>query len=160
MVSTLSDLDRVEVYSGSAWQRLAHYSATGRTVVRVSRATNLAVATLTDTSLTWTIEDSDVDGFIPAGSDMFTVPAGLGGLYGYDLRAVYSAPTGGQNTISIFKNGVRHTTQLCSNDFTAAGSGGTILLAAADTMQVTLYQGSGFTLQVNPASMTLMRLGI
>lgn len=67
MMIVETDTDRVLVYDGSAWQRLAYYSATGRTALRLRRVANQSIATATTTDITWDTEDADSD-------TLFTAP--------------------------------------------------------------------------------------
>jgi hypothetical protein len=67
--------------ASNASQRIAHYSSSGRTGVRLRRAANQSMTNATLTSVSWDTEDVDSDGFISVASTTITIPAGLGGLY-------------------------------------------------------------------------------
>jgi hypothetical protein len=79
--AVLLDTDRLVVSDGSAWQRVGHYSASGRTGCRVRRVAVQGIGSGSATAIIWDTEDHDSDGFISVASPHVTIPAGLGGLY-------------------------------------------------------------------------------
>jgi len=151
MVSAITDDNRIEVYDGSAYQRIAHYAASGRTQVQLRRAANQSMTNSTYTSVSWDTEDSDADGFITATSSTLTVPSGLGGWYIMEFNATAQASatytdlgvrlvkTGSNVAVWPFY-GISYTPNIGDSLVQAHWSGP---LAASDTIVWQLFQTSG-----------------
>jgi hypothetical protein len=80
-----TDTDRVLIYTGAAWVRVAWNTAAARTGITLRRAAVQTVATTSVTNVSFDTEDFDSDGFIAVTSATVTVPANLGGLYSLSL---------------------------------------------------------------------------
>jgi hypothetical protein len=159
----VTDSDRLEIYSGTVWLPGPPWSATGRVGFRLTDATNRSIPTGTGTytSLTFATEVTDTDGFIAAPGTTITIPANRGGLYiGYCTHTWASSP--GANSVAQFlKNGATNagrvpigagTQSLVSTIYFCAA------LAAADTLQIQLSQGSGGAINVNPSEWEMWRI--
>lgn len=155
-----TDTDRFLIYDGSAWQRVAWTSATGRTWVSVSRSTNQSIPNVTVTPISWTTEAADLDGFITATSTTLTVPAGLGGLYGFDFRYTYASAITGENAASVTLAGTLRDIGRHADNTAEGHNTGFLVLAAGDTLTFNVYQASGGAKNVTAASLKLARLGI
>lgn len=154
-----TDTDRIMIYNGSAWVRLAHYAAAGRTGVIVRRAANQSINDTTSTDISWDTEDFDSDGSITVASGTITVQAAAPGLYEIHgtvrLAGTSSAGVSTTNhiTVTIVRGGVTlHFTGPLTSDATYSDgsdlwvkipSVGPIDLTAGDTIKVSLYHNTG-----------------
>lgn len=164
----LGTLDRVEIFEtdtgrvlrwdGTAWIRTQHVSAAGRTGASVRRATNQSIPNGTLTAITFPIEDFDSDGFIAAGGSLFTIPAGLGGLY--SVLATASIPSGGvAGYLVVVVNGsITYSSGGIDWSVGQVGVSWPLSLNAGDTLDVRVLQSSGVSRNLNPASVGLYRL--
>ncbi len=119
----------------------------------------VAVPTGTFTDLVWSSESVDSDGYC-SNSATITVPAGRGGLYSIAVRAVMASSVAYNLTpgIRILINGNTWDFPVfgAAAYFTATA---VIPLAAADTVKVQVYQGSGGSINCNSAEIHLRRVG-
>jgi hypothetical protein len=160
MVCVVTGTDTLYAYDGAAWQRIRHYSSSGRVGGTWTRATNLSCANASFTDLTFTAETADSDGFLTPTSATLTVPSGLGGLYAYDLSFTW-ASTPGTAGVVVFKGAsVLHGIQSAYTASNITGISGTVLLAAADTLKFQVTQNSGGALNLNPATFHFYRIAI
>ena len=151
---------RLYVYDGSASQRVGHYTSAGRTGGIWTRATNQSISNVTDTTVTFTAETADSDGFLTPTSGTITIPSGLGGWYAYQFRGTLS----GSPTATAVRCLVNGTTNVDNRTIRGSDSAiaisGTILLAAGDTFVVQVFQSSGGALNLNPATLNFVRLAV
>lgn len=170
MVIYETDTDRVMVYDGSAWVRVAAGTTSGRTGCTLRRSANQSITTDTKTNISWDAEDVDTDGFISVTSTTITIPAGLGGLYSITANVHSASAFGAAAAMYIYCAGSAVqivTTGSSSNDngFPTVSSRNyigcaTVLpLAAADTCVVGFYQNTGVSMNVQ-ARLSLYRIGL
>lgn len=141
MFNYVADADRLEVWDGSAWVRIATGSETGRTGCLLRRSSNQSISNSSITSVSWDTETADTDGFIAVTSSTVTIPSGLAGLY--HITAVHSLDTiPTTHMMRIIAGGNNY-------DFHGGGGSGRIAasimvpLAGADTLATQCYQSSG-----------------
>lgn len=87
MVVAVTNRDRLELYSGSAWVPGPNWSSTGRVGGRWRRTSGQSIGTA-GTVITWDTEDIDTDGFWSSGANI-VVPSGLAGLYAIHCSALF-----------------------------------------------------------------------
>lgn len=108
--------------SDTTWQRIAHTAAVGRTGGhwRQSQGINTTWAT----ALGWATEDYDTDNFIVAGGSnrIFTIPAGLGGLYMATLRTDSQNGSGSGQVVIQWTTAAYGVTQDVGESGAAVGS--------------------------------------
>lgn len=150
--------NQLEIYDGSAWQRVAWYGTAGRCGGSWSRSTNLSVNDSTTTDLTFTTEATDTDGFLTPTSQTLTIPAGLGGIYVVDLTYTWFAGPN-QGVTFAYKNGSVHHALFHGGNATV-GASTVMVLAAADTVKFGVFQNSGGALNVTNATLNFYRIGI
>ena len=150
-----SDTDRITGFDGTAWQRLAHWSATGRTGTRLRRVANQSIPNSTLTNVSWDTEDADSDGLISVSSDTITVPSGLGGLWIVRATILLSGSSG-DGSLSIQVNAVNHTTTIRNTSNATATWFGVI--GDAQTIKVPVFQASGGALNLT-GDLIAMRIG-
>ena len=156
-VIAVTDADRLEAYSGSAWVRLGPaWSSSGRTGCVLTRTANQSISsgTGTFTAISWDTETSDPDGFITATSDTLTVPSGLGGLYNITSTVTWASSPGANSSLEVllgaaevYRVPIGAGTQMTSCSISLAG----IAIAAANTIKVRVSQGSGGAINVTAA---------
>lgn len=154
-----TDTDRLLVYDGAAWIRTNQYSAAGRTGVTATRATNLNVNNTTVTQVTFTAVTFQSDTFITVTSGVFTIPAGLGGLYSIAFQASLSVNVGtqGEGLITI-AGSVSRTYQIGGAGLSVITGSAELPLVAGDTITFSAYQNSGGAGNLNPASAEIWRV--
>lgn len=149
-------LGRLVFDSGSALVPGPAWASGGRVGWKLADSTNRSIptGTTTYTALTFATETTDTDGFFSAPGTTVTIPTGLGGLYVMTASATWASSPGANSVITFIVNGatgyrfpIGAATQmtLCS---ISVG----ITLAAADTVQLLVSQGSGGAININPAS--------
>lgn len=153
-----TDTDRVLVYNGSTWIRVGWNGTGGRTGGTWTRASNQSINNASLTTITFTAETSDSDGYLAPTSGTITIPSGLGGIYAYDSRWTWASSPGTSGWAILINGTVRKYNQAVAN--TTQGCDGTVALAAADTFGIQVIQNSGGALNLNPASIDFYRLGI
>lgn len=170
MVIYETDTDRLMVYSGTAWVRIAQGTTSGRTGCRLRRAANQSISTNTKTNISWDTEDVDTDGFISVSSTTITIPAGLGGLYSITANVHSADAFGTAAAMYIYCAGSAVqivTTGSSANDngFPIVSSrnyigAATVLpLDAGDTCVVGFYQNTGVSMNVQ-ARLSMYRIGL
>lgn len=162
-VVAVTDKDRLEIYSGTAWVRGPAWSSSGRTGITISRVANQSIANVTDTTITFDTETTDVDGFIAVSSDTITVPSGLGGLYAITGTVIWASSPGATSNARLEIGGVtgdyRTSVGASSVAFQAqVVSVGAIPLSATNTVKLRVYQGSGAAINVT-ARLEMWRIG-
>jgi len=127
---------------------------------RLTRITNQAIANNTVVTISWTVEDSDLDGWIAVTATTLTCPAGQAGLYGITVSCDYSAATGTGGYIELQLT--RSATLTAIRNTTAGQSKGmnTVFtpLLPGDTISVTVLQNSGVSINLNPARLDLFKI--
>lgn len=154
-----TDTDRMLIYDGAAWQRVNHYSASGRTGCRLRRASaSSAITSGTTHTITWDTEDADTDGFIAVSATTVTIPANLGGLYSVTTGIIWSGnPTGGTGVgvwtalkfsiggtnYAVADHNYSNGSNVSTGGVYLTGVSATLYLAAADTISVEVQNGAG-----------------
>lgn len=162
MVSVITDDNRIEVYDGSAYQRIAQYAASGRTGGTWTRAASLSVANDSLTAISWDTESVDSDGFCTPTSSTITIPAGLGGLYAVTARVTRAANNGSNDYLQVVCSTLG--TFRSHNLANLANMTGPYVafvgpLAAAETVVVSAYQSTGGAVDYT-GRIDLYRVGI
>lgn len=148
--------------AGGTWLPGPNWSSAGRVGFSLTDATNRSIpnGTGTHTALTFGTEVTDSDGFFTAGGTTVTIPTNRGGLYSGMFQCTWASSPGANSSITLLVNGatawrvpVTAATQLlvCCLPI------GTLALAAGDTLQITLSQGSGAAINVNPSQWQMWR---
>lgn len=174
MVIYETDTDRLLVYSGTAWVRIGNSLAAGRTGCTIRKTGNTAVGNVSNSTITFTVEDVDTDGFIAVSSSTVTIPANLGGLYSVACSVTYDS-TGIAMTIgvSILANisgtNYGYSGSVLAANNTPAGTGAniktsgmamTLPLSAGDTLTFSTTQSSGSSLNLTGAIAHVYRIGV
>lgn len=163
MLTPITNDDRIEMYDGSAYQRIGHYSSSGRTGGTWTRAANQAINSGTITSISWDTEVADSDGFCTPTSSTITIPAGLGGLYAVSARVTHAWQNNGSLEFMriVCSSAGTYSWEGDANNAVALQLAGTIVvpLAAAETITVAYLQGTGGAQNVT-ARIDLYRLGL
>lgn len=170
MVIYETDTDRLMVYSGTAWVRIAQGTTAGRTGVTLRRAANQSISTDSKTNISWDTEDVDTDGFISVSSTTITIPAGLGGLYSITANVHSASSLGASAAMYIYCAG--SAVQIVTTGSSANDNGfpvvsarayiglATVLpLAAGDACVVGFYQNTGLSINVQ-ARLSMYRIGL
>ncbi len=131
--------------------------------VRVRRTANQAIATTTDTAITWPTEDADVDGFFTASGSTFIVPTGFGGEYTITARGVLASAVSARyfmaiNLTSSVTGAPTAIRNSCYGEDQCSVAA-TIPLLAGDSFTISVYQQSGGSLNLNPAWCNVKRIG-
>lgn len=148
-----TDTGRMYVWKGSAWGFLS--GSPPRWNVHPLAGQN--VANSTNTGLVWGGENYDTDGFhsTALNTDRVTIPAGLGGVYMVGYTVGVNAAS---NVVAawIDVNGVGAGIRYAFNQIPNNSSFGVlmqgaapIVLNAGDYINVTVFQNSGSTLNMN-----------
>ncbi len=149
-------LGRLVFDSGSALVPGPAWASGGRVGWSLTDSTNRSIptGTTTYTSLTFATKTTDTDGFFSAPGTTVTIPTGLGGIYDMNVTITWASSPGANSVLMILVNGavgyrfpIGAATQ--STVFTASLAG--LALAAGDTIVVQPSQGSGASINVNPA---------
>jgi hypothetical protein len=142
-------------------QQIGHYSSTGRRGGSWSRATTLSIGSGSDgTQVTWTTEGADSDAYLTPTSGTITIPAGLGGLYGYRFSATWASGPSSPGLLVDVGGTRRIATALAYSSTITSGDSGFLVLAAADTVSFKLLHQTGSNININPASLDFYRLAI
>jgi len=149
---TETDTDRIVCYDGTNWVRVGNYGSAGRSGVQLARIANQSISSnaATFTAVSWDTETTDTDGYITATSDTITIPTGLGGLYAISAVIAWASTPGTNSTIEVYVNGStswRHPIGAATQMTTCAVSV-IVPVAAAQTVQIRLSQGSGGAINV------------
>jgi len=143
----VTNQDRLEVYTGGAWVRIAHWSAAGRTGTVLRRAATQSIATATDTKVSFDTEDTDTDGFIAVTATDITIPSGLDGIYAITGSVVWASSPGANSNVRIELTGTTGDYRTCVGTSTVAyqnqGVSATVGLSATNTIALRCYQATG-----------------
>lgn len=146
MLSAITGDDRLEAYTGSAWDRTAWYSSSGRTGGTWTRSATQSINNASLTAISWDTESSDSDGFCTPTSSTITIPASLGGLYAVTCNVSRAANNASNDylevvcsTLGTFRTGdVMNLANMTGHHVSFVGP-----LAAAETIQAKAYQSTG-----------------
>lgn len=121
--------------------------------VALTRAANLSINNNTVTDVTWTVEESDVDGLFTAPGTTFTVPAGLDGVWDISAFAWFASNATSFRLMQLLINGAvltewRADAVSIGGQPTAMGLATSKLLAVGDTVKIAVYQLSGAALNL------------
>lgn len=162
-----TDTDRIMIYDGSAWVRLAHYAAAGRTGCSVSRNATQSISNSSNTAISFDAEAFDSDGFITPTSATIVIPAGLGGQYAVSLAVDWAADPGASRVgiVATVGGATRHWfSELGSASAPTAHVMGVsvcpLVLSAADQITTEVRQVSGGALNITKAHLELYRIGL
>lgn len=145
------DKDREVTYDGSNWIPTSHYSANGRIGVELTNG-GTSLTSGVATIVTWTVETSDLDGFITVSSTTMVVPTGADGWYGASLKATFTTTALGINSgfAVAINNIIDGWTRLGPNINVAQVGSWQGQLVAGQTMAIYLYQDGGSTVSCTP----------
>jgi hypothetical protein len=141
--------------------RMGYTTSIGRTGYVGQRQTVLAIATGGDgTQIVLTIESLDSDGFLAVPSGLFTIPAGLGGHYAWQVTFTWASAPASPGLL-IDKNGSRiYATSLGYSSVLTSGDSGVLTgLAAGDTISFKALHQTGAAININPVFLDLYRIG-
>ena len=148
----VTNQDRLEVYSGTAWVRVGGWSASGRTGTVLRRAATQSISNTTDTAVTWDTEDTDTDGFIAVSADTLTIPTDLGGIYAISTAVAWAATPGANSNVRILISGTTGDYRTSVSDSSVGYQNQSVsaitALAATNTIKVQCYQSSGGALNI------------
>jgi hypothetical protein len=136
--------DRLYQYDGATWQRIASYSAAGRTGGRWRRVAAQSLPNTFTTAMIWDTEDQDSDGFGAPSNATITIPVGMGGVYAISCQLTSGTTVSLSTRMSMTLNGVQ------INEDTSQTSNASNLtmsmvrqLAAADTLTASITNTTG-----------------
>ena len=148
----VTNQDRLEVYSGSAWVRVGNWSSAGRTGTVLRRAATQSITTATDTQISFDTEDTDTDGFIAVTATTITIPSGLDGIYAITGAVAWASSPGANSNVRIELGGVTGDYRTCVGTSTVAYQNqqvaATVALAATNTISLRCYQATGASINV------------
>ena len=140
-------------------------SANGRTNVTISslfvgasvyRSTTQSITNSTDTRIAFDAEDFDTNAFHDSAtnSERITIPSGRGGTYRVSLGVHFAVNGTGLRVVRLRKNGTTYLGRYTLHSPTAGDDAAVVLtrtvaLAAADYIEVEVWQSSGGALNVN-----------
>lgn len=157
----VTNQDRLEVYSGTAWVRVGGWSSAGRTGAVLRRAATQSIGITSDTAISWDTEDTDTDGFITVTSSTITIPSGLDGIYSISAAVAWASSPGANSNVRIALTGVSGDYRTCVGTSTVAYQNqvvsATVALAATNTVAINCYQSTGGAINVT-ARLELWRL--
>lgn len=143
----VTNQDRLEVYSGTAWVRVAGWSSAGSTGTVLRRAAVQSIATATDTKVSFDTEDVDSDGFIAVTATDITIPSGLDGIYAITGAVAWASSPGANSNVRIEITGTtgdyRSSVGTSTVAFQNQGISATTRLAATNTIALRCYQATG-----------------
>lgn len=162
-VYAVLDRDRYEFDTGSVLLPGPNWGTAGRVGFSLTDATNRSIpnGTGTHTALTFSTEVTDTDGFFTAGGTTVTIPSNRGGLYSGMFQCTWASSPGANSSISLLVNGTtawRTAVTAATQLLVCCLPIGMLALSAADTLQITLSQGSGGAINVNPSKWQMWRL--
>lgn len=148
----VTNQDRLEVYSGSAWVRVAGWSSAGRTGTVLRRAATQSITTATDTQISFDTEDTDTDGFIAVTATTITIPSGLDGIYAITGAVAWASSPGANSNVRIELGGTTGDYRTCVGTSTVAFQNqqvaATVGLSATNTISLRCYQSTGASINV------------
>src|SRR5690606_7643381 len=112
------------------------------------------------TTLTFTTEAFDSDGFLSPTSGVVTIPSGLGGWYAWQLDYGYSAALGNNHFLLVSVNSGDANYKTFDANTTGCAASGVILLDAGDTFQFKVFHTAGASRSVSASSLNIVRLAI
>ena len=130
---------------------------------RVRRATNQSIPNVTDTFVSWTLEDIDTDGMFTATSDTITIQTT--GVYLVAASVYFAANATGQRIINMMKSPTTASdlaaafaqswfpVASATNPSTLSASG-LVSCVAGDTIKIVVYQTSGGPLNIADTGFT------
>lgn len=130
-----------------------------RAGVRATRSANQSIPNTTITTVTWPTEVFDSNSFFTPGGSVFTVPAGMAGIYAISATAVFASAALGANFIRVVAGGVIY-------DFAGNTAGGilsstiVVALAVAATVAVTVYHTNGGAVNMTSGAFSMHRIGL
>jgi hypothetical protein len=125
-----------------------------RVGVSVTRVANQSIATGTGTftAITWDTEVQDNGGFFTASSANLTVPSGKEGIYIVTSRIAWASSPGANSIIEILYGATTWRTVVgAATQSTSCSISACLALAAADTINIRVSQGSGGAINVTGA---------
>lgn len=148
MVTYLTNEDRLYVYNGSAWERIAAGTTSGRTGCTISRSGQSVSSSLSFTNISFNTETFDSDGFFAPTSTTVTVPSGLDGLYAITFAVTSGFPTGGapagqDEAIRIIAGGTTYSSDRVSGRFSEGTMSIVVPLSATNTITAGVQQNAG-----------------
>jgi len=162
-VIAVTNQDRIEVYSGSAWVRLGGWSSSGRTGTVLRRAATQSISNTTDTAISFDTEDTDTDGFIAVTADTITVPTALDGIYAITATVAWAASPGANSNMRILISGTTGDYRTSVSDSSVGYQNQSVsaitALAATNTIKLQVYQSSGGAINVT-ARIEVWRLAV
>lgn len=127
---------------------------------RWSRSAGLAANNGAITSVTFTTEISDTDNYLAPTSNSFTIPSDLGGTYSFASTCAVNGTLGAGGVLYFTNTDGRAWTTGAGTVISTIGiSVADVLLAAGDTVSLSLYQNSGANRTINSATLELWRTG-
>jgi hypothetical protein len=153
MISYLKDTNSTEYYSGSAWVAIGGGGSSTFAGCRVLLTAAQSISNSTDTSIAFTSETYDTDGYhsTTTNTSRMTIPAGKAGYYQLSSSVTYKPNGTGIRATDFFKNGVRaqysEIKPQSSGDQSVSQT--TILYGAeGDYFEVVVFQNSGGALDI------------
>jgi hypothetical protein len=148
----VTNQDRLEVYSGTAWVRVGNWSSAGRTGTVLRRAATQSIATATDTKISFDTEDTDTDGFIAVTATDIVVPSGLDGIYLITGTVAWASSPGANSNVRIELGGTTGDYRTHCGTGTVAYQNQVVsavtALAATNTISLRCYQATGASINV------------
>lgn len=154
--------DRLVFDTGSVLLPGPPWAAGGRVGWVLSDATNRSIpsGTGTYTATTYATEGLDSDGYFSAPGTTVTIPSNRGGLYFGYFACVWASSPGANSVIDFTVNSATALRFPITNATQALVCSATFVypLAAGNTVQVRLSQGSGGAINVNPSYWSMWRV--
>ncbi len=142
-------------------------TAPGQPRCRATRTAALTITTATDTLVTLPTEDVDTDAFhditTTTNTSRLTIPTGMSGTYMVTGNVVWALPAAGVRVSLFLKNGTS-----TAEGSSIAGVAGVetrqsfsemMQLVATDYIEIRVRQSSGVNVNVNRASLQLVKIG-
>lgn len=144
-----TNTDRLMLYDGTSWVRLAPGTAAGRTGVRLRRAANQSISSGSPTAISWDTEEFDSDGFIAVTSTTATVPTGLSGVYAITVSlASGTAITDVRAFIDLNAGGLVYRQAIGSKGEDSGSVCAVVDLLDADSISAAFFQNTGGSVNV------------
>lgn len=150
-----TDTDRILIYTGSAWVRVGHTLAAGRTGAALRRANTQSIAAGgSPKNISWDTSDFQSDSFVTVNATTgttLTIPSGVGGLYSISWQiSMASGTTFSRLFGQVTVGSVNYRVVLGGSTTETIISGSvTLPLAAADTFTVDVFQNNAGATAVN-----------
>lgn len=114
---------------------------------RLRRAALLALAAGVDTSIPWTVEDVDTNGFHAANSTDVVIPAGYGGVY----LVTYSLTVSAGTPAAWIETGGNRFAQSVANASLKLDGSALLELAAGSTVVLRMFNAAAINVVTNAA---------